>query len=166
MSGRSLQGTLGRMSKREVLDVPEIPRPDKEFDMLIKLRKQRVERFEQERSLAREEWRKKRAELRDLKERWRQAVQDAKDFWKLARDNFLGMVMTSGQYRKAKAIYGRMKEQASQLYMECQDAVKHCRTARTKFFDAGRKLNEARRQHEKLSMLRDEIRLLKRTIEA
>lgn len=160
-----MQRSLVRQSRREVIDVPETTRADKSMDMLLKLRKQRIERFEQERRAARVEWRRQRTELRDLKERRRQALQDARDFWQRAREQFFSMVTTSGEYRKAKAIYERMKQRAAELYENCQDAVRRCRTSRTAFFDACKALNDARRQHEKLGMLRDEIRLLNRQSE-
>lgn len=165
MSRRGEQHGLVRRSRREVIDVPEIRPPDKSLDLLLKLRKQRIERYEQERGLARARWRQHRAELRDLKERRRQAVQDAKDYWQEARQQFFSMVTTTGQYRKAKAIYERMKESASKLYEECQEAVSHCRSSRTDYFEACKALRDAQRQHEKLGMLRDEIRLQKRQSE-
>jgi hypothetical protein len=165
MSRAGEQPSLVRRSRREVIDVPETRPPDKSLDLLLKLRKQRIERYEQERGLTRAQWRRQRAELRDLKERRRQALQDAKDYWQQARDQFLSMVTTSGQYRKAKAIYERMKESASKLYEECQGAVSRCRSSRTAFFEACKALRDAQRQHEKLGMLRDEIRLLNRRSE-
>jgi uncharacterized protein (DUF3084 family) len=165
MSRTGIQRSLVRSSRREVIDVPETRPADKSLDLLLKLRKQRIERYEQERRRTRVEWRQQRTELRDLKKRRRQALQDAKDFWKQARDQFLSMVTTSGQYRKAKAIYERMKQSASQLYEECQGAVSRSRLSRTAFFEACKALRDAQRQHEKLGMLRDEIRLLNRQSE-
>jgi hypothetical protein len=159
------QTSLVRRSRREVIDVPEMRPPDKSLDLLLTLRKGRIERYQQERGLAHAEWRRQRAELRDLKERRRQALRDAKDYWQQARDQFLSMVTTSGQYRRAKAIYERMKQSASKLYEECQGAVSRCRSSRTGYFDACKALSDARRQHEKLGMLRDEIRLLNRQSE-
>lgn len=152
------QRSLVRRSQREVIDVPEARPPDKSMDTLLKLRKQRIERFEQERRTTRAEWRRQRAGLRDLKERRRQALQDARDFWQQAREQFFSMVTTSGEYRKAKAIYERMKAEAAKLYEKWQDALGRCRSARTAFFVACKALSDARRQHEKLGLLRDEIR--------
>lgn len=165
MSRAEAQRSLVKHSRREVIDVPETRPPDKSLDLLLKLRKQRIERYEQERREARSNWRRRRSELRQLKESRRQALQDAKDFWKQARDQFLSMVTTSGEYRKAKAIYERMKQSAAKLYEECLEAVNRSRSSRTSFFQACKALREAQRQHEKLDMLRDEIRLLNRQSE-
>jgi hypothetical protein len=165
MSRSGDQRSLVRQSRREVVDVPETRPKDKSLDLLLKLRKQRIERQEQERIAARAEWRTQRAGLRELKQRRRQALQDAKDFWQQARAQFFNMMTTSGQYRKAKAIYERMKQAAAKLYEECMEAVSRCKAARTAFFAACKALREAQRQHEKLSMLRDEMRLLNRQYE-
>lgn len=165
MGRKDIQSSLVRQSRREVIDVPETRPADKSMDMLLRLRKQRIERFEQERLIARQKWRQQRAELRDLKERRRQALQDAKDFWQQAREQFFSMVTTSGEYRKAKAVYERMKQSAAELYEQCLDTVNSCRSSRTAFFDACKTLNAARLQHEKLGMLRDEIRLRNRQSE-
>lgn len=165
MSHKGLQKGFVKQSRREVIDVPETRPADKSMDMLLKLRKQRIERFEQERRSTRDEWRRQRAGLRDLKERRRQALQEAKDFWQQAREQFFSMVTTSGEYRKAKAVYERMKESAAKLYEKCLDTVKLCRSSRTAFFEACKALSDAQRQHEKLGMMRDEIRLRSRQSE-
>lgn len=160
MSRHTEHRTLGRRSRREPIEVPETRAEDKSIDLLLRLRKQRVERIEQERNRAREAWRQERISLRDEKQRRRQAVQDANDHWIQARERFLSMVMTSGQYRKEKAIYARKKEYAAQLYLECLETVKRCKSSREAFFSFCRELRQARRQHEKLGMLRDELRKL------
>lgn len=161
MSSQQMSSMFGGgRSKREVIDVPESKVQDKSLDRLISVRKQRIDRFERERVEAREAWRAERMKLRDIKERWRIALQDARDFWQSARAEFFSMAMTSGGFRKAKAIYERMKREAAQLHLECREAVLPCKETRTEFFDARKRLLDANRQHEKLGMLRDEIRLL------
>ena len=161
MNMRSGQSGLGqRRSKREVLDVPESKVQDRSLDRLISVRKQRIDRFERERTEAREAWRRARNELCAMKERWREAVQDAKDFWQQSRADFFSMAITSGGFRKAKAVYERMKKQAAQLHLEARESVRPCKATRLEFFDARRRLLDANRQHEKLGMLRDEIRLM------
>lgn len=152
-------------SKREVLDVPEARPPDRSLDQLLRLRKQRVERYEQERRQARENWREERALLRRRKQSRRDALAAAREYWQQARSQFIGMVMTSGQYRRAKAVYGRMKDAAAQLYLECQQAITRCRAARAGFFEADRELRAARLRHEKLSLLKEELRSINRRSE-
>ncbi|MFZ6773941.1 hypothetical protein ACO0LB_14615 [Undibacterium sp. SXout7W] len=146
--------------KREVIDVLEPRKQDKRLDKLILVRKQRIDRSERERIEARTKWRESRQELRKLKEQWREAVEAAQDFWQKARSDFFKMTTTSGEFRHAKAVYLRMKEQASQLHLECRTAVQPCKACRSKYFDACRDVSEASRQHEKMKILRDELLLL------
>ena len=153
-------GIGGRQAKREVIDVPEKRPQDKTVDVLHRVRKQRLDRFEQERLQARTQWREARADLREAKQSWRQAKQDAKDFWQEARAGFFGMVTTSGEFRRAKATYQRMKDAAAQRYVECLDVVKRCKETRSGFFEAGVRLREGQREYEKLGMLREELRAL------
>jgi hypothetical protein len=68
------------------------------------------------------------------------------------------MATTSGQFRKAKAVYERMKEEAAQLHLACREAVEAAKDKRRLFFAARRRVFEARLQQEKLIMMRDEIR--------
>jgi hypothetical protein len=157
----------GRSStRREVIEVVERKKEDKTLDKLMGVRKQRISRFEQERNEAREAWRAARMDLRDVKERWRAAVQDAKDFWRQARDEFFQMATTSGQFRKAKAIYERMKTQAEQLHLESRQAVTPCRDTRQGYFAACQRVKDAYRQQEKLTIMCDEIRLSNRQEES
>ncbi|RJF96891.1 hypothetical protein D3870_21185 [Noviherbaspirillum cavernae] len=153
-------GFGGRRAKREVIDVPEPKVQDQSLDKLLKVRKQRIDRLERERREMREAWRKSRADLNGRKQGWRDAVQAYKDFWQEARENFYRMSTTSGQFRKAKAIYERMKGDAAQLRLECLEDVARCRKGRTKFFEAKQRVLQAHRQQEKLGMLRDELRKL------
>jgi len=145
--------------RREVVDIPEQKRKDKSVDRLIDVRKQRIDRLERERIEARHVWREARVRLHERKQRWRAAVQEAQDIWQQARAAFFQMSATSGQFRKAKAVYERMKVQAQQLHLESREAVRPCKTTRTAFFDARRRVMEANRQYEKLGLLRDELRL-------
>lgn len=152
-------GGRGR-SQREVIDIPESRKQDGSIDKLILVRKQRIERLERERVEARLAWRASRQAMRDVKQRWRDALDAAHDFWKEARAGFFKMAVTSGEFRRAKATYERMKEDAAQLHLESREAVAPCKTARTEFFAARRRALDAHRQHEKLSLLRDELKLL------
>ncbi|HEY8023269.1 MAG TPA: hypothetical protein VIF60_01795 [Burkholderiaceae bacterium] len=146
-----------RRPKREVVDVVEAPRKDDGLGHLLQIRKQRIERFERESVLARGQWRNARATLHAAKERWRDAKRDAAEFWRCARSDFLRMNMTSGDFRKAKAIYERMKETAAQLHLECGEAIGPCKKIRAEFFTAKKSANEATRQFEKLGILRGEL---------
>ncbi len=147
----------GRRPQREVADLAEAPKKDDGLGQLLQIRKQRIERFEHESVLARGKWREARAALRAAKESWREAKRDAADFWRHSRTEFLRMNITSGDFRKAKAIYERMKENAAQLHLECGEAIGPCKTARGEFFAARKAASEARRQHEKMGVLRSEL---------
>lgn len=153
-------GFGGRRSKREVIDVLEPKPQDKSLDKLLNVRKQRIDRLERERREAREAWRETRQELRTQKQRWRDAVQAYKDFWQQSREDFFRMALTSGQFRKAKAIYERMKQEAAQMRVDCLEVVGRCKQGRSGFFEARRRVLQASRQQEKLGILRDELRLL------
>lgn len=159
----NLAGQLGMpggiRSRREVIDVPE-PRAERDdLARIIGVRKQRLDRLERESLLARAAWRTGRIELREAKECWRTAIQDAKDFWQQARSQFLAMTITSGQFRKAKAAYDRMKSEAAQRYADCKTGVQSCKEKRAQFFETRRQVMEAKRQQEKLILMRDDIRL-------
>lgn len=161
MSRLSTSGFAGRQkSKREPIEVPEPKRPDKSIDMLISVRKNRVSRFERERAQAREEWREARVRLRQAKQQWRDALAAAHEGWKQAREEFFRMSTTSGQFRKARAVYERMKQAAGQMQLEAREVAQHCRELGAKFFDATQQLAQMRRQQEKLSILRDELRAM------
>jgi hypothetical protein len=151
-------GPGGRVARREVVDVPERRPPDRRLDQLLHVRKQRLSRFERERNEARQAWRKRRADLCSLKLRWRRARDEAQDQWKAARASFSNMTITSGEFKKAKAVYERMKQQASQLRVQWQEERQACRSAGTVFFAARVVVLQANRQQEKLGFLRDEVR--------
>lgn len=157
----SASQTFGRPKpKREVIDILEEKAKDKSLDKLMSVRKQRLERYERERSEARQVWRNARAQLHQLIHSWRDAVIKASDFWQQERTQFFQMTITSGQFRKAKAIYERMKVQAEQLLLESRQAVHECRQKGRDYFIARKNLVDASRQREKLDMLRNEIRQL------
>jgi hypothetical protein len=161
MSAGATASWTGRpRSQREVIDIPEPRKQDKSLDKLIVVRKQRIERLERERVEARLAWRETRQALHDIKQRWRDAVDAAQDFWQESRAGFFKMAITSGQFRRAKAMYERMKGEAEQLHLESREAVVPCKAARSEFFAARRRALDAYRQHEKLGILRDELRLL------
>ncbi|HEY8608145.1 MAG TPA: hypothetical protein VIM12_13605 [Noviherbaspirillum sp.] len=147
-----------RTARREAPEIREPKAEDRNLVLLQRLRRQRVERYEQERMRAKAEWRRQRMALRDLKQRRREAQREAKEYWQRAREEFIGMTITSGQYRRAKTIYERMKEIAAQRYLDCQEAVAHCRLRRSGYFAACLQLQQAQRQHEKLEMFRQELR--------
>lgn len=150
----------GRRGKREVIDVLEMKPQDRSLDKLLNVRKQRIDRFERERRDAREAWRRARRDLREAKERWREAREDAKNFWQQAREEFFRMSTTSGEFRKAKATYERMKGEAQELHLACNEFVNRAKVARIDFFEARLRVLQANKQQEKLSILRDEIRLM------
>jgi hypothetical protein len=149
-----------RRGKREVIEVLEPKPQDRSLDKLLNVRKQRLDRLERERREARAAWREMRQELRMQKQRWRDAVQAYKDFWQQSREDFFRMALTSGQFRKAKAIYERMKQEAVQMHVDCLEVVSRCKQGRSGFFEARRRVLHANRQQEKLGILRDELRLL------
>jgi hypothetical protein len=149
-----------RRARREVVDVPEPRRPDQSLARLLHVRKQRLGRLERERNEARQLWRAGRARLRQCKVARREAVQAADGFWQSARASFLEMVTTSGDLRKAKATYARMKEEAARLYLAWQEELARCDAAQRCFFDAAARVLAANRQQEKLGILNDELRQL------
>lgn len=149
-----------RRARREVVDVPEPRCPDQSLARLLHVRKQRLGRLERERNEARQEWRAGRASLRQRKEARRHAVSAAEEFWHSARDSFLQMVTTSGDLRKAKATYARMKEDAARLYLAWQEELARCDAAQRRYFGAAALVLAANRQQEKLGILNDELRQL------
>lgn len=154
-----------RRGKREVVDVPEPRRPDQSLAQLLHVRKQRLGRLERERNEARIQWREGRVTLRTRKEERREAVSAADRFWQAARDNFLQMATTSGDLRKAKASYERMKEDAARRYLSWREQLTRCDAAQRAFFDAAARVLAANRQQEKLGILNDELRQLAARIE-
>ena len=158
-------GFGGPRPKREVIDVLEPKKPDKRLDKLITVRKSRLDRFEREKTQAREAWRESRKKLRKMKQDWRGAVVEADDFWREARAQFLRMTMTSGEIRVAKSVYEKMKSSAAQMRLNCREEVTVCKKACHAFFEALRQVKRANCEQEKLSILRDEIRLAARRSE-
>jgi hypothetical protein len=159
MSGLARQG-FGKRARREVIEVPERKVEDRSLDKLLNVRKQRLDRLERERIEARKAWRKTRDELHEAKERWKFAEKETIEHWQQAREEFFRMATTSGEFRRAKGVYDRMKWEAKELKLACGEFVKRCKTARTGFFEARRRALDANKQQEKLGILRDEIRLL------
>lgn len=155
-----MSASIGRRARREVVDVPEPRRPDQSLARLLHVRKQRLGRLERERNEARQHWRACRAMLRERKLARRQAVTAAHEFWRAAREGFLRMTTTSGDLRKAKATYERMKEDAARLYLDWQEELARCDAAQRTFFDALACVLAANRQQEKLTILNDELRQL------
>ncbi len=151
-----------RRSRREVTEVAEPKRPDRSLDQLLHVRKQRLGRLERERSSARENWRASRQALHDYKLRKREAMQKAAQFWLESRAQFLRMTITTGQFHVAKARHARMKEEAASLNLRCQEAVRTSRLAGARFFEALAEARRAQRQQEKLGIMRDELKALRR----
>jgi hypothetical protein len=161
MNAGSRQRGFGmRRSKREVVDVPERKVEDKSLDKLLYVRKQRLERLERARIDARSAWRDTRLDLHEKKEQWRQADRETHEFWQNARTEFFAKTITSGEIRKAKTIYERMKTEAAGMRLHCENAVGVCKEARNEFFAAREQAIQANKQQEKLTILRDEMRLL------
>ncbi|RZI42206.1 hypothetical protein EGT07_13355 [Herbaspirillum sp. HC18] len=153
-------GFGGRRVRREVVDIPERKVEDRSLDKLLHVRKQRIGRLERERNEAREMWRTCRDALHQAKTRWRTALKQAGEFWREAREDFFKMQMTSGEIRRAKATYTRMKVEASELRLACGEYVKRSKEAGTEFFEARKRVMDANKQQEKLTILRDEIKLM------
>lgn len=151
---------MGRGSRGEVADIAEPGKADTSLSSLLKIRKQRLDRLEHERLEALTGWRRARADLRDRHRLWRTARQDTIEFWQETRRNFFSMTTTSGEFRRQKARYLRMQEQAAQLLLECRQTVQHCRDKREIFFGARRRVKEATMQCEKLGILREQLALL------
>lgn len=151
---------IGKKSRREVVDVPEPRRPDQSLARLLHVRKQRLGRLERERNEARQQWREARLALRERKEAWRQAVDAAHAFWQAAREGFLQMSTTSGDLRKAKATYERMKEDAARVHLGWREQLGRCAASQRTFFTALERVLAANRQQEKLGILNDELRQL------
>jgi len=159
MSMVAKSGNLGRArARREPIEVIEPKPQDTSLDNLIGVRRQRLNRLERERREAHEAWRGQRAALSKAKHSWRNAVAAAQDFWRQERAGFLRMTITSGQFRKAKAAYERMKNEAAKLHTQAKEQVHGARGAGHAFFEARQRVMEINRQVEKLGMLRDEIR--------
>ncbi|MES2743024.1 MAG: hypothetical protein V4754_19035 [Pseudomonadota bacterium] len=158
MSG--LAGAFGgRPARREPVDVLEPRKPDRQLDQLIAVRTHRISTFERARLRARQSWRLERAGLRRAAQDWRDAVEQSQQCWRDARAEFFAMRSTSGDFRRAKAVYERMKRAALELQAAAVRAVEPCRDARRAFFTARDQLREAQRQQEKLTILRDQIKL-------
>lgn len=147
-------------AKREPIDVVEPKPEDRSLDKLLSLRKQRLNRLERERRESRENWSDARAALREAKLQWRAAVQNTKDYWAQARKEFLTMHTTSGQYQKGKAVYERMKQAAADERVRCLEELEECKTKRSIFFEARKRVRTANLQQEKLTIMRDELRQL------
>lgn len=158
MSGRAASGFGMRRARREVVDVAERHAPDRRLDQLLHVRKQRQGRLDRERNDARRAWRDRRCAAHALKRRWREARELAQTQWAAARAAFSEMRITSGEFRKARAVYERMKKEAAQLRVDSQQALRACRAAGAAFFEARRQAMQADRQQEKLGVLRDELR--------
>lgn len=153
-------------SKREPVEVAEPKPQDKSLDKLLGVRKQRLDRLERERKDAHAALQESRATLRTKKQEWRDTLQGAKDYWVQARKEFLSMATTSGQYQRAKGVYERMKQHAADLRLACLEAYGACKEARTAFHEARDRAVTANRQQEKLTIMRDEIRLQQQQSEA
>lgn len=149
-AGRTVRGKL-------LHEIPEEPRRDLSFDRLIAVHQNRLRRLERERLDARSAWRDARTQLRRRKEHWRNAVDDAKRYWHDARAGFLKMVITSGQFRQAKAVYERLKLEAAEMRLEAVEMVPRCRQAEQAFFDLCRRLAHERLHVEKLRIASDEL---------
>lgn len=147
-------------ARREPVEVAEPKPQDKSLDQLLGVRKQRLDRMERERKEARQAWKAARATLRTAKLAWRAAMDNTKEYWAQARKDFLTMHTTSGQYQKGKATYERMKQAAAAERVLCLETLDKCRTRRAAFFAARQRVLTANRQQEKLTIIRDEMRLL------
>lgn len=162
--GRASLGA--RRGKREVIDVAERRLPDRRLDQLLHVRKQRLSRLERERNEALQSWRLMRKKLHGNKLRWRRAQEEAREQWEAARQSFTDMVITSGEFRRAKAVYERMKKEAIKLRLDCKEIARASRAAGQFFFEAQQMVQDANKQQEKLGVLRDELRAAEAALEA
>jgi hypothetical protein len=154
----ALAGFGAPRPKREPVEVKEPKPQDKTLDKLLGVRKQRLDRLERERKDARDAWKAARAAFREKKLQWRAAMEDMKMYWAKARKEFLAMHTTSGQYQKSKAVYERMKQEATDKRVLCLESLTKCKARRNAFFDARARVLTANRQQEKLTVMRDELR--------
>jgi hypothetical protein len=148
--------------RREPVEVAEPRAPDRTLERLIGVRKHRLERLERERRDARDHWRQTRAALRLTKLLWRGARQAASDHWDHARQQFFAMETDSRQFRAAQGGFERMKRETGQRLLAWRDNVAGSRAAGSAFFAAHDRLRQARRQQEKLDMLREQMQLAER----
>jgi hypothetical protein len=158
MSARRAEGKR----RREAVDVAEPRVPDRTIERLLGVRKHRLERFERERRDAREHWRGQRAALRLDKLAWRAARAAAAAHWQQARARFFAMDIDSRQFRAAQGGYERMKRDTAQRLLAWRDQAGACRVAGAAFFAAQHQLKQARRQQEKLDILREHIKEMER----
>ncbi len=163
---RTSSASLSRPSRREVVDVAERRPGDRRLDQLLHVRKQRLGRLERERNEAREQWRQQRRRFKSEKQRWRKLQDQALGQWAEARAAFSGMTITSGEFRRAKAIYERLKKEAAQLHVDCQQLARQCRAAGKRFFAARELVMQANRQQEKLGVMRDQLRAIEAALNA
>ncbi|WP_229426889.1 hypothetical protein [Massilia atriviolacea] len=152
-----MRGTGGK-PRREAVDVIEARVPDRTIERLLGVRKHRLERFERERREARERWRARRDALRQAKLAWRSAREGASEHWRQARAQFFAMETDSRQFRAAQGGYERMKRDTGQRLLAWREHAGGSRAAGADFFAAHRQLAEARRQQEKLDILRQHIK--------
>ncbi|MYM99274.1 hypothetical protein GTP90_36140, partial [Rugamonas sp. FT81W] len=103
-------------------------------------------------------WRQQRAALRLAKLLWRSARQAATAHWQQARQQFFAMETDSRQFRAAQGGYERMKRDTGQRLLAWRDNATASRAAGAEFFAAHRRLQNARKQQEKLDLLREHIR--------
>ncbi|MES2075947.1 MAG: hypothetical protein V4462_10070 [Pseudomonadota bacterium] len=156
----SVLATLaGRRATRQAADVAEAPPPERGLEALCEVRRRRLERLEGERRAARAHWRALRLVLREAARRRRAALRDAEEDWGRAREQFFGMLATSGQFRRAKAAYQDRRDEAGVMRQACRDHAAGARLAGRDFFAACLRVREARLRRERLAMLRDALRL-------
>ncbi|NRR30410.1 hypothetical protein HSX11_09425 [Oxalobacteraceae bacterium] len=154
-----LAAFAGRRAQREVVDGPEARPPERGLEQLLGVRRQRLERLERERREVRAHWRALRLALRETRQRWRAALCDAEEDWRKAQGQFFGMLGTSGQFRSARQAYQDRRDEAGALRLACREHAAGARSAGRDFFAVRRRVGEARLRQEKLTMLRDALRL-------
>jgi len=153
-------GFGARPGKREVIDVAEMKKPDRRLDQLLHVRKARLGRLERERNEARLAWRAVRERLSADKRGWRELKARAQSEWMGARAAFFSMTQTNADFKRAKAVYERMKLEAGEMRLGCLALARKCRAAGTVFFAARDLVKQANKQQEKLTVLRDEMKAL------
>lgn len=149
-------------ARREPVELAEPRVPDRTLERLLGVRKNRLERLEREQRDAREQWRQRRGALRQAKLLWRGARLAADQHWQNARRQFFAMETDSRQFRADQGGYERMKRDTGQRLLAWRESAVAGRAAGAVFFAAHRQLREARRQQEKLDILREHIRATER----
>jgi len=152
--------STAKMRRREPVEVLEPKKPDRRFDQLTHVRKQRLRRYEREHNEIRKAWRSERCQLHIYKLQWREQLQEARQFWEGQREAFFQMTISSTTFRTAKFTYQRKLTLAAQTQLDAREQAMTCRQVGAKFFAALAQVRQARLRQEKLDFLCNEMKTL------